>query len=149
MRREKHRRSYCFRAWRIDLTTVRSTTRGSTPETFHEVELELNGSFLRKNLEAKLAGNKTHKLWELLTDFLNAGRDLAVLASEPWPLPLPPALPKASSQSAETDAVLETDREAYKRSLPEMPEPLIGHYLYKLAAKGWPLQKKPRKTVGL
>jgi hypothetical protein len=50
--------------------------------------------------------------WELLTDFLNAGRDLAVLASEPCPLPVPPSLPQLPPDEG---------RPAYQRELPGMP----------------------------
>ena len=50
--------------------------------------------------------------WELLTDFLNAGRDLAVLASEPCPLPVPPSLPQLPPDEGHP---------AYQRELPGMP----------------------------
>ncbi|CAJ1440724.1 unnamed protein product [Effrenium voratum] len=75
LKREKQRKVFDFRAWRVDFTAVRSSDQTSK-ELSYEVELELNSQILQKNLEAKMAG-KPHQLWELLTDFLNAGRDLA------------------------------------------------------------------------
>ncbi|CAE8642097.1 unnamed protein product [Polarella glacialis] len=138
-RREKHRRTYTFKAWRIDCTTVLSSTmqKQAHPKASYEVELELDNVLLKRNLEAKFAGNKTHRLWELLTDFVNAGRDLAVLAAEPWPMPVPPKLEHltaAGQRDGEEEAhvVSAADHAAYQQHLPGMPEPLIGHYLYRI-----------------
>eukprot|EP00439_Symbiodinium_sp_Y106_P030837 s1860_g3.t1 len=129
----------------------------------YEVELELKSSLLRKNLEAKLNGDDTHKLWELLTDFLDASRDLAALASETWPLKKPPALKPERGfrgfqafgrRQAYKDAVIRSrndqepegksaeEKEAYKKRLPQRPEPLIGHYLYRLSTAGWPNKRQ-------
>lgn len=131
IKREKRRRTLDFKAWKVDFTRVRSEADGNTVLSY-EVELELKSALLRKNLEAKRNGDDTHKLWELLTDFLDASRDLAALASETWPLKKPPPLkPEPEGKSAE-------EKEAYKKRLPERPEPLIGHYLYRLSSAGWP-----------
>jgi len=139
MRREKMRKTYRFRAWRIDLTTVMSSepvpgsgqsetdeVKWKPPVQTNEVEIELEGSFLERNLEAKWA-NQRHMLWELLSDFVFNARDLVGLASEPSPMVLPPALPPAET------SVDERARASYKRKYPGMEEPVVGHYLYRLA----------------
>lgn len=132
--REKLRKSYIFDAWRLDITSV--TTKipeeahhvaRSPPEQSFEVELELDSLLLTRNLRAKMAGQH-HKLWELLSDFLFAGRDLACLATELRPFGLPPTnlaprvLPSLDDKS----------KEAYVRKF-NVAKPLIGHYLYRLA----------------
>jgi len=139
MRREKMRKTYFFRAWRIDISTV--TTTYSPPDgsqrqgaavQSHEVEIELDSFHLQRNLEAKLAG-KPHKLWELLSDFLFTARDLAAIAGETRPLALPPALPPAVVE-AEDEAIDERGRVAFRNRYGSIVEPVIGHYLYRLAA---------------
>merc|ERR1712087_902543 len=102
-RREKRRRTYNFQSWQIELTEVLTTylpadNSGTTKErkeqTF-EVEIELDSgghSMLERNLDALIKGSRGHKLWQLLSDFMFTARDLAVLAAEIEPLPLPPRL---------------------------------------------------------
>lgn len=153
LRREKVRKTYHFKAWRIDISTVLSTTPAapaaggaqpgpewSPPVQTNEVELELDGYFLKRNLEAKRAGGR-HMLWELLSDFLFTARDLAQLACELSPMRLPPALPAPSDAAVDGES-----REAFRRKFETEAEPVIGHYLYRLArpAPRAPAAKVPR-----
>jgi len=93
----------------------------------NEVEIELDSFHLKRNLEAKMAG-KPHKLWELLSDFLFTARDLAVIAAEVRPIQLPVVLDPLPAEVVDDNA-----RAAYKSAYIGMAEPLIGHYMYRLA----------------
>lgn len=121
--REKLRTSFHFKAWRIDMTTViQKETDGQKRQT-HEIELELDSWNLQRNLHAKLNGQQ-HKLWELLSDFLFAARDLAAFAAEQGAPPeVSPAEP-VISEKVQAD---------YLESFTGMPLPVIGHYLFRLA----------------
>merc|ERR1712129_124880 len=81
----------------------------------------------KRNLEAKMAG-KPHKLWELLSDILFTARDLAVIAAEVRPVPLPVLLDPVPAEVVDND-----ERAAYKPAYIGMAEPLIGRYMYRLA----------------
>merc|ERR1711924_140941 len=123
MRRRKMRKTYMFRAWRIDLSSVETTypDQGEkrAAKLTHEVELELDNYQLVQNLKAKAVGNPQHKLWELLSDFLYTARDLAALASELTPLVLPPALIPPGPELISKEA-----REAYRSRFNDtLPEP--------------------------
>merc|ERR1712228_701790 len=136
MRRTKMRKTYIFRAWQIDFSTVETTYPDQAgggekraAKLSHEVELELDNYQLAQNLRAKAAGNPQHKLWELLSDFLFMARDLAALASEMTPLALPPSLMPPGPELISEEA-----KEAYRSRFNDtLPEPIVGHYLYRLA----------------
>lgn len=150
-RREKARYSYRFSAWRVDLTNV-LTSRAIVPAVARldtepqftkpvqsfEVEVELDPQKLMPNLAAKING-EAHKLWELLSDFMFAARDLVGLACRLEPLP--PLVPLPESH------LTEEEREAYHQEYGKIVEPVVGHYSYRLAApRGepllWPVAEK-------
>merc|ERR1712216_115013 len=141
VKREKMRKTYHFRAWKIDVSLVRTEypkpPEGANeppkrPETTHEVEIELDSYPLMRNLEAKAEGGK-HMLWELLTDFLDTARDLAVLAGEITPLAVPPCL------SQTRPSTKSEDESAFKqRHGASTPLPVIGHYLSRIARAATP-----------
>merc|ERR1712107_122818 len=86
-------------------------------------------------------GGAQHLLWELLSDFLFFARDLAALAAEIRPLPLP--LQSYLKTPPLQDPVSEKERAAYKRKYAEcatgdaeLAAPVIGHYLYRIARPG-------------
>jgi len=139
MMREKRRKSYFFRAWRIDVTSVTTTfpepehdegedpsRHAQPPQHSCEVEVELDSYPLQLNLEAKLKGGP-HKLYELLSDFLYTARDLAAMTGEVEPLMKP--IPLEASAPVPSDE----GRNAFKDVYPDITEPVIGHYLYRLA----------------
>lgn len=149
-KREKRVTSYLFRAWRIDVSDVmesvpkpqESMTKGipwkaptiewEEPTSSHEVEIELNAFQLSRNLDAKMRG-QPHRLWELLSDFLYAARDLAGFAGELTPLALPPISPTLSLPAPPLD---DAARKAFRQKYTDVPEPVVGHYLYRLASEG-------------
>lgn len=149
-RREKKVTTYLFRAWHIDVSDVRESVpkpqhgikegmlwkapeiEWDEPTQSHEVEIELNAFQLSRNLDAKMRG-QPHRLWELLSDFLYAARDLAGFAGELTPLALPPISPTLSLPTSPLD---DAAHKAFRRKYTDVPEPVVGHYLYRLALEG-------------
>mmetsp|Transcript_151345 Transcript_151345/g.263821 ORF Transcript_151345/g.263821 Transcript_151345/m.263821 type:complete len:496 (-) Transcript_151345:157-1644(-) len=180
LKREKHRKRYVYPAWVLDATDVTTTELDVPQDTSKngrqqkhisrsslEIELELRKEALIPNLKAKAEG-KNHKLWELLTDFLFAARDLTGLAAElaPYALP-PPMLPVLSNvvtgngggaaadnevdkknQGKANAALDDEDREVYRKRYGNVPEPVIGHYLYRLAAPRVPSTRLTSESLG-
>ena len=143
--REKHKYSYFFSAWRIDVSTVVTRGRrkqkqagqeqmfeGDFIEQSYEVELELDSTSLRKNLAAKRNG-QPHFLWQLLSDFLRTGRDLAAFAAELQPLRLPPRSRGNEEQVKDGNGDLIRRNQTLSRKFSGCPKPVVGHYIYRLA----------------
>lgn len=77
-----------------------------------------------------MTGN-SHKLWELLSDFLFTARDVAAMACDVGPLALPPTLGTLPPEPVADEAAKAAFLERYGQ---EVVEPVFGHYLYRLAA---------------
>jgi len=164
--REKVRKTYHFRAWKIDVSNVTTTSfdyhrkdaqsswnkdeeMTHTKKQTHEVELELDSYPLKRNLDAKAAG-QNHVLWELLTDFLDVARDLAVLAAELRPFLLPPTMPElpAVEKAGYTGEAAEAAANAFRKHYgKDIPEPIIGHYLYRVATEMEDPPSDPQKLA--
>eukprot|EP00927_Polykrikos_kofoidii_P050783 TRINITY_DN44656_c0_g1_i1.p1 TRINITY_DN44656_c0_g1~~TRINITY_DN44656_c0_g1_i1.p1 ORF type:complete len:382 (-),score=44.71 TRINITY_DN44656_c0_g1_i1:160-1305(-) len=137
-KREKVRKTYHFRAWKIDVSNVRTMypdlpdgTPARPPQDSYEVELELDSYPLTRNLEARSNGGQ-HRLWDLLSDLLCTARDLAGLACELRPLALPPSQISQSQQneSERGDAMEAVSQPNHGLGV---VKPIVGHYLSRIA----------------
>ena len=124
-RREKQRFSFELKGFVIDLTRVSARDRSGERVT-HEVEVELKTPLLIEQLERKRNG-QSHALYEILTDFIFAVRDLA------WSFSAEAG--QASGDLMHDPSKVKHSDERIRNYLAKVGnvQPLLGDYLYRIA----------------
>ena len=119
-RREKSRTSFDLKGFVIDMTQVKVKDRAGD-RTSYEVEIELKTALLVEQLQRK-RNSQSHFIYELLTDFVYAARDLAH---------------SFMNTTSSSDLLPELGRQSddlVKRYLREVGsiQPILGDYIYQI-----------------